>query len=1294
MNEEDDVFKLISDFIKGKSGPPDMSAAQLSVTGKLNTDEITMPQLSRDYGDFAAEYPVVTRAMKHCSLSSCLACFGAMLTLPEFQSNNRRLEILIHLALMFARGRVALTPGKASAWFNQLDEGTCGRVEDPAEDVFVAPVTLSSESFLVFEGTAEGNAFQTQVFLNALDDMPDRGAYLALKNSVRALLRVSQTMAERVGVDEFLVGNTVPASKIGKPGAEVWSQLMKNVTFSFDELDEIGVTRQELQPFIIHEDTFELLDKLQPGHTPVEAHPVYETKKGLIFFAPSVIGLAIRHFIIEQCIEADMQEVLHASIANAYTRLFSSEPFLGDTRLTPQLAKHAGLYVSHATKEIDSGRYLHVVFVVDSFDGYEDGTFAGHNDFDKTADFVRRAIEEAHSKVSERAGYREAITLVIGCGWGRGFGFGLHELPANWRIEMIPAFDAFTLSRLPSFSPLEIFRVLDAKRCAEAMGIEILNANGLLNLYAWMKENHGHIIPHEKLQDDFLVTPGGSFLHLPINSNLNLRQRANLGAHIKTLRRPDGTLSRFRRNSGTPRYGTDELSPFYVDLEGIGGNLWRSVYLGKKGAYWIEGRVPQGTDASLSYHMLAMVMHWSEQVFRHLDEAVITENLNVCLEALFDDHEMPIESTTIPDEKEISSLVSAQPIEIAGYTAARIQLHEGYLLSAQRHDNLGERIVVRAMVSSILGQLQGALGDAQTEDIVSAVMPSEHARHFHGFTVPNVRDFVRDDLPNSVVKITSLDDAQSRLGLGWKCRDPSQGLYINGLEDCKTYLRQLVLAVVNELKGSLSGFNRFETIYALLLNHEAAMKEFETWRRTFASVNALSTVEGGATAEASESIAKLNAASMASRLVVEAAVSECPLEAGLAPGRYDLAQLMSRAALLHHLGGYSVAMEAGMMPAEIKISPAGDVMMNHSFSDNIITPFGQSFQSQALRDAADAYVENYAQPGASADDHSKSDKSELDEMFEQAWFDEYGSSIDEIAAIIGGFEAIAHTDRKAVIPMLLSELITRLATDTGLEEERLRVCVEPFLFTPRASWNDVPKGFEESSWHPWRFQRQLSIVSRPIIQLDTDEDPTCLIAPAMTYMHILKFVSDARLGDFDQKFFRAGGSMFKWMGRINGSEGEEFNKSVASEFHRCGWEAKANLSDGQIFSRPKKQGFGDVDVLAWNQDQRRVLIVECKDLSFAKTMGEIAWQLSKYKGEIKPNGQPDLLRKHLNRCEEIEENRQALSMFVGFEVSTIDRILLMSQATPLQFAKFGEENSVAVVTFREIEPTFGGERNG
>ena len=107
-----------------------------------------------------------------------------------------------------------------------------------------------------------------------------------------------------------------------------------------------------------------------------------------------------------------------------------------------------------------------------------------------------------------------------------------------------------------------------------------------------------------------------------------------------------------------------------------------------------------------------------------------------------------------------------------------------------------------------------------------------------------------------------------------------------------------------------------------------------------------------------------------------------------------------------------------------------------------------------------------------------------------------------------------------------------------------------------------------------------------------------------------------------------------------------------------------------------------------------MLIVECKDLSFAKTMGDIAWQLSKYKGEMKPNGKADLLRKHLDRCEDIENNREELWKFVNFEVDAIERVLLMSQATPLQFAKVGEDNRVAVVTFREIEATFGSAQSG
>jgi len=107
-----------------------------------------------------------------------------MLTLPELQSNTYRLEILVHLAFLCAKGKRRPTQAQVVAWFNQLDNGTCGRQKDPAEDVFLSSVTANSGDYLLFEGSAEGNSFHTQLFLNILDDMHDSASYRLLKAAV------------------------------------------------------------------------------------------------------------------------------------------------------------------------------------------------------------------------------------------------------------------------------------------------------------------------------------------------------------------------------------------------------------------------------------------------------------------------------------------------------------------------------------------------------------------------------------------------------------------------------------------------------------------------------------------------------------------------------------------------------------------------------------------------------------------------------------------------------------------------------------------------------------------------------------------------------------------------------------------------------------------------------------------------------------------------------------------------------------------------------------------------------
>ncbi len=71
--------------------------------------------------------------------------------------------------------------------------------------------------------------------------------------------------------------------------------------------------------------------------------------------------------------------------------------------------------------------------------------------------------------------------------------------------------------------------------------------------------------------------------------------------------------------------------------------------------------------------------------------------------------------------------------------------------------------------------------------------------------------------------------------------------------------------------------------------------------------------------------------------------------------------------------------------------------------------------------------------------------------------------------------------------------------------------------------------------------------------------------------------------------------------------------------------------------------FGDIDVLAWREGSPRVLAIECKDVEFRKTFGEVAEQLADFRGELKPNGKPDVLRRHLDRIDLLAANADAVA---------------------------------------------------
>ena len=98
-----------------------------------------------------------------------------------------------------------------------------------------------------------------------------------------------------------------------------------------------------------------------------------------------------------------------------------------------------------------------------------------------------------------------------------------------------------------------------------------------------------------------------------------------------------------------------------------------------------------------------------------------------------------------------------------------------------------------------------------------------------------------------------------------------------------------------------------------------------------------------------------------------------------------------------------------------------------------------------------------------------------------------------------------------------------------------------------------------------------------------------------------------------------------------------------------------------------------------------MLAIECKDLQFKKTFGEMAEQLSDFRGVIRGKGKPDLLLKHLDRMKLINADLEIFERIIGFiPARPAESHLLFSNPVPMQYSLKDRSDEVIVTHFDNI----------
>jgi hypothetical protein len=164
--------------------------------------------------------------------------------------------------------------------------------------------------------------------------------------------------------------------------------------------------------------------------------------------------------------------------------------------------------------------------------------------------------------------------------------------------------------------------------------------------------------------------------------------------------------------------------------------------------------------------------------------------------------------------------------------------------------------------------------------------------------------------------------------------------------------------------------------------------------------------------------------------------------------------------------------------------------------------------------------------------------------------------------------------------------------------------------------------------------------------------------------------------------------MKRWREYIVAKGSAEFEERVVKRLAKLGWSARRSAKFTHVLGKALSEDPGDIDVLAWHDDGR-VMLLECKDLQFAKTPSEIAKQLSKFRGQTDEKGRPDLLAKHVKRVALATEYKDAFRSHLNLDEIAIDGALVFANTVPMSFAAERIGHAVTLLTYDQLASFFG-----
>lgn len=1179
-------------------------------TGLLNAlrglEVMATSAVTLDLAAVAARNAAMVRELARFSFPDIAAAAGGLLTFPENQPATFRLEALVSLAAVHAKGADRPSSADFARWLNgSLLSDPIGRLEDPVEDVFVSNVPSWNGNARLFDGLWGDNDGGVAALVWATMRLKAVAWAETALDECMALLDLSEAIAERCDIRRYTMSGGQPRSAIDvSPGR--LDEARARVTFHVSELLQMRLEARRIAPFGITASDQQALAGQSIGNTGLERRPLIRDGLELIVAMPTALGAAIRRHVLESAAAAgaidDVERVV-ADVQFGELHGFGLTGFKADIIRQPE---EFGTNLRDLVATFDEGAYLHLVYVGEDLD---DLLAKGLRSLHELPGELAARVSAVAAGLAGRDGYQRGLTVMVHGGVGRGFRAELDDATAGWRRVGVEIGDIARIYWEHGFDALRLWKILDQEERLAERGYELRNINGFPNLYGFLRGGAMAIVPDS-------AAPGVIQIATDHVGALRGHLRPLLDPHVAIGPSLDRWVE-VQRSATDVFFEEVKGLPLFVDRIALANGVFASSVETELRPWWVRlerGRVgPLGF--SIVHQLWDMAQNWMVRAAPRLEArfpGLPSGPVSIAL--------------TVPDVDAFDTQAAyvdpfGPPRVSVDGASITIRCGNDYLNCFARAENVGDRLMVAAIARGAAEVAGASLTQVEAEAFAVEVIGSSSARFFHMFQPRSPSMLVHAAAGLGRPRLLQDEDiAWGRLQLaqaaGW-----SEGPGPIPLDRAPAVLKAATVALLSSVQALMGQLDRDALVTRVLYNHDAVTWDRFNWQQTAAALLSLYEDQADVVGASNQLELQRGIAGLVSRVLAEMAICIAPVSGGRRPTNADLDQLHADLAIMIECANQDDAIHWGLAAIPPLVNANGSFTFDDTFRQSEQAPYVNAHGERAFRIAARSYAKNFEPRGTPVE-------LQADPAFLAAIIDEYGIDLLGMARFTTDLAHEAAAAQTTLLRLRRSEVVERLRGDPeDFPAQDAEKAYDALALKPRARWDEEhPEGAKKRDWYPWRFSRRLSLVHRPLVQIGELGDPLVLVAPTLMDHFVIRFL-EAEQGLVPVEQF-TGAAMRSWIGAAVNRDGHEFNRTVAAEMQRLGWYARPDVKLTELGGTKE---MGDVDVLAWHKPSSTILAIECKRLQIARSVGEIGERLAEYTTIAPPKAKKTPIQKHLNR---------------------------------------------------------------